>query len=193
MSENTKRLNLGCGKRYRDGYINVDWSPETKADILCDLNHLPYQWPDNSFDEVYASHILEHLDKPVAVMKEIHRILRPGGLCHLRVPHFSRGFSHVEHEHGFDILFPNYFKKTFTKFGYFGFEFELEKMELHWMAFFHLLPSLGYRSYTIFFLRGINALISFVANLSPRLCSRVWCYWVGGLEEIEFKLRAVKD
>ena len=34
--------------------------------------------------------------------------------------------------------------------------------------------------------------ISAVANASPELCSRIWCNWVGGFEEIEFRFAVVK-
>ena len=36
-----KKLNLGCGQFYKEGYINVDRDPLTKADIYWDLNQLP--------------------------------------------------------------------------------------------------------------------------------------------------------
>ena len=44
----------------------------------------------------------------------------------------------------------------------------------------------GYGKSTIFIFRIINKIISFFANLSPGFCSRIWCFWVGGFEEIEF-------
>lgn len=193
MSEGPRRLNLGCGEDYKDGYLNVDWSRETKADIVFDLNQLPYPFPDSHFDEILAYHILEHLDKPVAIMRELHRILSPQGLLHIKVPHFSRGFSHVEHCHGFDVTFPRYFDSSFSRSGYFGFDFSLEKMELHWMAFFHLMPHFGYSSALTSCLKSLSIIVSFMANLSPFLCSRIWCYWVGGFEEIEFLLRSQKS
>ncbi len=63
---------------------------------------------------VEASHLLEHLDRPFLAMKEMHRILKPGGQLIIKVPHFSRGFTHAEHAHGFDVTFPNYFNKKFS-------------------------------------------------------------------------------
>jgi SAM-dependent methyltransferase len=187
METTLKKLNLGCGEHHKEGYLNVDWQPLTKPDVSHNLNVLPYPFEDSSFELIEAYHLLEHLDKPFAVMTELHRILKPGGVLHIKVPHFSRGFTHSEHMHGFDVTFPLYFNKNFTTSGYFGVDFELKKMELHWMAFFHLLPYMGYGKVTIGLLHGVNAFISFFANLSPALCSRVWCYWVGGFEEIEFE------
>jgi hypothetical protein len=39
---------------------------------------------------------------------------------------------------------------------------------------------------------AMGAILDFFANLSPYLCSRIWCYWVGGFEEIEFVLKTYK-
>jgi len=189
MNQSYAKLNVGCGETKKDGYINMDWSPLVNPDIAHNLNEMPYPIADNSMELIEAFHVLEHLDKPFPVMKEFHRILKPGGVLHVRVPHFSRGFTHAEHAHGFDITFPLYFKKEFTKSGFFGVEFELVEMKLHWLAFFHLLPSMGYGTSFITLLRIVNTCISFVANLSPAFASRIWCFWVGGFDEIEFRFK----
>jgi hypothetical protein len=36
---------------------------------------------------------------------------------------------------------------------------------------------------------AVGAVIDRAANASPLVCSRLWCYWVGGFEEIEFRMR----
>lgn len=181
-----KKLNLGCGETKKEGYVNVDWQSLTNPDVIHDLNSLPYPFGDNSFDLIEAFHILEHLDKPFVTMREIHRILKHGGKAIIKVPHFSRGFTHAEHSRGFDVTFPLYFNKNFTKSGFYGVEFDLEKMEIHWLAFFHLLPSMGYGNLIISVLRVVNKFISALANLSAPFASRIWCFWVGGFDEIEF-------
>ena len=192
MDNNLTKLNLGCGEEKKAGYVNLDWQSLTEPDVRHDLNKFPYPFADNTFDLIEASHILEHLDKPFAVMKELHRILKPGGKLLIQVPHFSRGFTHAEHAHGFDVTFPLYFNRQFTRSGFYGVEFKLAKMRLHWLAFFHLLPYLGYGKISIFILRMINAIISFLANLNQGFCSRIWCYWVGGFDEVEFNFICVK-
>lgn len=188
----SRKVNLGCAGYPIEGYTNVDWLSSLKPDVVHDLNVLPYPFEESSLDEVYASHVLEHLDRPFNVMKEIHRILKPGGKLILKVPHFSRGFTHAEHAHGFDVTFPLYFNKHFTRSGYFGVDFKLEKMELHWMAFFYVLKELGYPAWLIAFLSGLSSVLSFLANLWPAFASRVWCFWVGGFEEIEYHFTAEK-
>ncbi|MDO8520960.1 MAG: methyltransferase domain-containing protein [bacterium] len=187
------KINLGCAGYPKEGYINVDWLPSLSPDIVHNLNVFPYPFAESSVDLVLASHVMEHLGRPFEVMKEVHRILRPGGKLILKVPHFSRGFTHAEHAHGFDITFPLYFNKKFAQAGYFGVDYKLEKMELHWLAFFHLLPFMGYTPPLITFLKVVSTVISGLANLSPAFASRIWCFWVGGFDEIEFVFHAEKN
>lgn len=191
-SQSHKKLNLGCGEDKKPGYVNIDWQASVDPDVVHDLNSLPYPFIDNSFDLVEANHVLEHLDKPFNIMREFHRILKPGGNLIIKVPHFSRGFTHAEHCHGFDVTFPFYFNKDYTKSGFIGAEFQLTYMRLRWMAFFNLLKNMGYNPIIIGLLKIPNAVITFLANISPSFCSRVWCFWVGGFEEIEYRFRAKK-
>jgi SAM-dependent methyltransferase len=44
------------------------------------------QFRDGSFDLVTLWHVLEHVHDPVAVLRECHRLLRPGGYCVIEVP-----------------------------------------------------------------------------------------------------------
>jgi SAM-dependent methyltransferase len=191
-SEKAKKLNLGAGESRKEGYVNLDWQKETNPDVVHNLNNFPYPFQDNTFDLIEASHVLEHLDRPFDVMRELHRILKPGGSLLIKVPHFSRGFTHAEHAHGFDVTFPLYFNKNFTRSGFFGVEFELQSMRMQWLAFFHLMPYMGYGAISIFLLRIINTVISFFANLSTAFASRVWCFWVGGFDEIELHFKCSK-
>lgn len=181
-----KKLNFGCGQDIKPGYVNIDWDPLSKADVRHDLNAFPYPFPAGEFERIDAFHVMEHLDRPFEVMKEFHRILIPGGILHVKVPHFSRGFTHAEHAHGFDVTFPMYFRKDFLGSGYTGVDFELKKLELHWSAFSYLLPNLGYGAFAIGAVKFLDSIFTFLANLSPSFCSRLWCFWVGGFEEIEF-------
>jgi SAM-dependent methyltransferase len=182
----SKKLNLGCGEDKKEGYVNLDWSPVVKADVVHDLNALPYPFEDNSFELIEAFHVIEHLDRPFPVMKELHRLLAPGGILHIKVPHFSRGFTHSEHAHGFDVNFPLYFNKKFATAGYYGTDFTLQSMRLRWFAFPDLLRKMGYGPAVTKTLLGISVFISFLANLSPAFASRIWCFWVGGFDELEF-------
>ena len=181
-----KKLNLGCGAFRKEGYINLDCRDHLKPDILHDLDNIPYPFPDNSFELIEADHVLEHLSDPFRVMMELHRMLAPGGSAIIKVPHFSRGFTHPEHKRGFDVSFPYYFDPTF-KGGYCGVEFACDKTRMRWFAQPYLkktvLPLPGYYFGVI-----LGGIADFLANISPMLCSRLWCFLVGGFEEVEFHL-----
>lgn len=178
------KLNLGCGQFRKEGYINVDVSPHAQADVLHNLDTYPYPFETESFDLIEADHVLEHLADPFRTMTEITRILKPGGQIHLCVPHFSRGFTHPEHQRGFDITFPYYFQPDFPG-GYTGTHLLLETMRLHWMGQPYLMKQM--LPFWLYYLaRGIGRILDYLANLSPIFCSRLWCFWVGGFYEIEF-------
>lgn len=177
------KLNLGSGKFPKQGYVNVDVLP---ADVQHDLDVFPYPFTDNQFDEIEADHLLEHLKDPFRVMKELHRILVPGGIVTIRVPHFSRGFTHSDHKRGFDVGFPIYFNPEMDD--YVGTPFELEVMKLTWSAQpYRARKLMGPITFRI--ARILNGIISPLANLSPYLCSRLWCFWVGGFEEIRYTFK----
>lgn len=192
MDTNLKKLNIGCAGFKKPGYVNLDWQSIVEPDVSHDLNVYPYPFKDNEFDVIEAFHVIEHLDRPFSVMKELHRILKPGGVLSIKVPHFSRGMAHPEHAHGFDITFPNYFNPHFRDVGYFGVDYELISLRMQWSAFPHILKKMGYGVLMIQSMKVLNAILSFVANVSPAFCSRIWCFWVGGFEEISFKLRCKK-
>ena len=88
-------LNLGCGDTRKEGFRGIDVEPGPEVDQIVDLNILPWPWDDNSIDGVYAGDALEHLaplgigqgqNNIVAVMREIHRVLKPGGELEILVP-----------------------------------------------------------------------------------------------------------
>src|SRR3990172_5221465 len=83
------KLNLGCGEFKKPGFVNVDCYPHLNPDVVQDLNQFPYPFPDGRSALVEADHVLEHLENPFRVMRELHRVLKPGGRLVLRVPHFS--------------------------------------------------------------------------------------------------------
>jgi hypothetical protein len=85
------KLDLGCGDKRREGFIRVDRSPRVEPDVLLDLEQLPWPWPDGSVGEIVMSHVLEHLGRDpdvfFAIMQELYRVMKPGALLHITVPH----------------------------------------------------------------------------------------------------------
>jgi len=51
-----------------------------------DLDKAPFPFPDESFDAVVASHVIEHLKQPFLMLDETFRVLKPGGLVYLECP-----------------------------------------------------------------------------------------------------------
>ena len=87
------KLNLGCGQNKRDGFVNIDKYATFAPDLVWDLERTPYPFEDGSVTEIAATHVLEHLgqttDLFLAIIKELHRILAPGGTIEIKVPHFQ--------------------------------------------------------------------------------------------------------
>ena len=54
-----------------------------KPVVLCDIHHLPFR--NDSFDYVYCSHVLEHVDDPIQAAREIMRVGERG---YIETPHF---------------------------------------------------------------------------------------------------------
>ncbi|WP_267594406.1 class I SAM-dependent methyltransferase [Carbonactinospora thermoautotrophica] len=82
-------LDLGCGdtKQYPDN-VGVDRRPGKAVNVLADLRRgLPFQ--DESVDQVFAVHVLEHLPDYIALLDEVHRVLRPGGVLHVMAPDWT--------------------------------------------------------------------------------------------------------
>jgi predicted SAM-dependent methyltransferase len=80
------KLNLGCGRKPKPGWINIDLNAE--ADFTLDLRKsLPF--PDNSCSIIYSEHLLEHLEYPreaELLVAESFRVLKPGGAFSVGVP-----------------------------------------------------------------------------------------------------------
>lgn len=104
-------LHLGCGLTKYPDSIGVDINPLTHADVIYDLNKFPYPFKDNQFSQIFADHILEHLDNIPKVFTEIYRITKPNGLLHITAPHFSSldSFSDPTHKHFFTSMSFDYF------------------------------------------------------------------------------------
>lgn len=67
--------------------MNVDCRSNVKSDKKMDLEKFPYPFKDNSFDEVYMSHVLEHLADPIKILREIIRISKDKAIITIKVPH----------------------------------------------------------------------------------------------------------
>jgi SAM-dependent methyltransferase len=75
----SRRLKAQPGLRY----VTADINPEG-VDLKLDITDLDL--PDDAFDAVLCSHVLEHVDDDAAAMRELRRITAPGGFCLVMVP-----------------------------------------------------------------------------------------------------------
>jgi len=113
MSVTTSRriLNLGSGFKPVPGAVNLDVTSATNPDVVHDLNVAPWPFEADSFDEIHAKDVIEHLDNILQTMEEIHRVGRPGAVVQITVPHFScsNAFTDPTHRHYFGIFSFHYF------------------------------------------------------------------------------------
>lgn len=84
-----KKLHIGCGKVYLNGWTNVDIFSVVHADLYCDITKLPFD--RESFGLIYGSHVLEHVHRHmvIATLQHWREILRKGGILRLAVPDFA--------------------------------------------------------------------------------------------------------
>ena len=84
-------LNIGCGGTapYHDfteyGDIRLDLVKAPNVNMVADGCRLPFR--DESINTVFASHMMEHVLCPYLLLKEIHRVLKPGGEARITVPY----------------------------------------------------------------------------------------------------------
>lgn len=188
-------VNLGCGKVKIPGALGVDRvMVEGYTDKVHDLNVVPYPFGDGSIDEIHIYHVLEHLDHPVRKMEELWRILKPGGVIHMRVPHFSSmgAFSDITHVRPFGYGSFDCFESDNYQHFYTTASFKILKKEI---KYFGLYPNYGvYEKYVhpnhcFWLAKPFVRLINFFIKLSPTLFERVWCYWVGGATEVVVEMK----
>ncbi len=106
------KLNIGCGRDYREGWINIDISHEVKADAYLDIRkdllrsdkESVYEtrdslvW-DQAISEIYISGVLEQIlenEHLIHAMNECHRVLKPKGKMTVIVPNARFAIAHQD-------------------------------------------------------------------------------------------------
>ncbi len=123
-SEAMAKLNIGCGRDYREieDWVNYDISPI--CDVIGDWTEgLPFK--ENSFEAIFAAHVLEHIADLQAFKKELVRVLAPTGMMEIIVPNYLSidAWSDPDHKRAFSML-------SFQEIFWPGFE-TVRKMRVH--------------------------------------------------------------
>jgi predicted SAM-dependent methyltransferase len=107
-------LELGVGrKRGIEGAYTIDKLDFPEVDFVADLEDGLSFLDDNSIDEIYSFHFLEHVNNLPFLMQEIYRVLKKGGKNIGTVPHFANPYfySDYTHKNYFGLYSFNYFSK----------------------------------------------------------------------------------
>lgn len=114
-------LNIGAGHKLITGTTVLDY-PEWNAET----QRIPYD--DDSVDVIHCYHFLEHIDNVVGVIREMRRVIKPGGVINIVVPYWTSLMQHqdLDHKHSFtEKTFPHLFNNSYYDKG------KVEPMYIH--------------------------------------------------------------
>jgi predicted SAM-dependent methyltransferase len=174
-------LELGCGPNKPAGRLGIDRLALPGVDIVANLDEgLPFL-EDNSVDEIHANSVLEHVDRLDVLMRDLWRVLKPGGRIHVYVPHFSNPYYYSDYTHRrfFGLYSFEYFSHRQVRFRrkvpsfYQAYAFETEAIALEFAS-----PNRP--------IHRIKRLVQKVVNAAPRLqeiyeenlCYLIPCYGI---------------
>lgn len=86
-SATEKKLQLGCGRNWLEGWLNSDYFPRTSDILQLDVTvALPFE--DDTFDYIFSEHVIEHISYPEGayMLEECFRVLKPGGVLRVGTP-----------------------------------------------------------------------------------------------------------
>ena len=106
-------LDLACGTNKQPGCLGMDMRDVKGVDIVHNMEDIPWPLPDDTFDLIIASHIVEHL-KPwlmFDIFNEIWRVMQVGGRLMIVTPYAMAPSFHQDptHIHGWVEATPTYF------------------------------------------------------------------------------------
>jgi SAM-dependent methyltransferase len=128
--------------------------------------------------------VLEHFADPLPILQEVWRIVRPGGRVLIRTPHYSGHYAWKDPTH----------RRAFTSesFHYFGengysyytwARFRVVRVRLKYFLEEHVWP----RPHRLF-----GRAVQWLLDRHPSFSERFLCYLVGGIDELQVTLEAVK-
>jgi len=83
-----KKLNLGCGTDYRDGWVNVD-KGSCRCDVQHDIEVTPWPFENSSVGEILLQHVMEHIHKErfVDIVREMYRVCHHRAIINIESPY----------------------------------------------------------------------------------------------------------
>lgn len=103
------KLNFGCGRDYKEGWVNIDHSAAVRRDFAS-LEEVG----DLEFDEVLLSHVLEHIQDLVGFMEHLYSYCAPGAQVLVNVPFYNCRYtwSDPDHKHAISAETFDHFNRT---------------------------------------------------------------------------------
>ncbi len=119
-------LDIGCGNKPYEGmfqgiakeYVGCDvvQSDQSRVDVICEATKIPL--PDSSFDTVFSTQVIEHVEDHQALVREAFRLLKPGGHFIVSGPMYwhlheepydffrftKHGFKYILEKNGFNVM-----------------------------------------------------------------------------------------
>ncbi len=85
------KLDLGCGKNKKEGFIGVDQRKFDGVDVVLNLIKDKWPWKSGSVSEIHMSHALEHFTGPerVKIFNEMYRVMRTGATALITTPYYG--------------------------------------------------------------------------------------------------------
>ena len=81
------KIDLGCGSAKRAGFVGLDSVAAPGVDHVLDLTRDRFPFDDNTVDNVFSAHFLEHIGAPNHVFQEIARVCRDGARIEFWTPY----------------------------------------------------------------------------------------------------------
>jgi len=93
-------LELGCGSRKRHSHaIGVDSLGYEGVDLVGDVFDVLAEMPDECVTSVHAYHFFEHVEDISKLLRQLARVMLPGAVLDVEVPHFSNPYFYSDPTH----------------------------------------------------------------------------------------------
>ena len=182
------KLNLGCGKDYRAGWVNIDANPLVKFDKCVTLGRYPIPCGDNSVDEVFMSHSLEHIKDFWGFIDDLYRVCKNGATLHIITPHATAWGAYTPQHYtqwsisAFGSMYAD--GDSATGESYAKFKCKADNIRLNWLS--------HYGRTGVGKLRWIGLLFELLANSFGWHWKLFAERWPFGWSEVEYRLTVVK-